>query len=376
MDKTLVINSVIKDIKNKKAKLKAISGSRNNEAYQERLNELKNTEAGLYELMDCISNPENAKTEAFLNALKSAAGVKGVSDNDTIILNYMKQSIGESGGFTVPEDIQVDVKAIRNDGTNLEAYVNVEPVIRSSGSRLMEIRADETPLEEIQEGETIPLIDESNIAEVKYKIKKRAGIIKVTNELLSDTDNALLKWLKVWLAKKTRATRNRAILDQINEVTAGKETAVNTAKDLRTVFYKKLESYHDSLVAITNSSGFDYLDCMVDENGDKILLPDIANKQKLLFGLYPVKKVSDKVLKNAAVYDTDGVTVLAYKYPVICGDLKEAITLFDRENLSIDLSSNGDTFFYDLTKLKVRDRIDVQAIDKEAVIKAEIEVTA
>ncbi len=376
MDKTLVINSVIKDIKNKKEKLKAISGSRNNEAYQERLNELKNTEAGLYELMDCISNPENAKTEAFLNALKSAAGVKGVSDNDAIILNYMKQSIGESGGFTVPEDIQVDVKAIRNDGTNLEAYVNVEPIIRSSGSRLMEIRADETPLEEIQEGETIPEIDESNIAEVKYKIKKRAGIIKVTNELLTDTDNALLKWLKVWLAKKTRATRNRAILDRINEVTAGKETAVNSAKDLRTVFYKKLESYHDSLVAITNSSGFDYLDCMVDENGDKILLPDIANKQKLLFGLYPVKKVSDKALKNAAVFDTDGVTVLAYKYPVICGDLKEAITLFDRENLSIDLSSNGDTFFYDLTKIKVRDRIDVQAIDEEAVIKAEIEVTA
>ena len=52
------------------------------------------------------------------------------------------------------------------------------------------------------------------------------------------------------------------------------------------------------------------------------------------------------------------------------GDLKEAITLFDREKISIELSTEaGDLWAKDQTGIKVRDRFDVQAFDEEAVIK-------
>ena len=54
-------------------------------------------------------------------------------------------------------------------------------------------------------------------------------------------------------------------------------------------------------------------------------------------------------------------------------NLKEAITLFDRNVLTIDLNDKGAGLWdKDMTGLKVRDRFDVQAVDKDAVIKGEI----
>ena len=70
---------------------------------------------------------------------------------------------------------------------------------------------------------------------------------------------------------------------------------------------------------------------------------------------------------------TDGTTVTGYKHPVFCGDLKEAITLFDRNVLTIDMNDKAAGLWEkDMTGIKVRDRFDVQAVDEDAVIKGEI----
>ena len=146
--------------------------------------------------------------------------------------------------------------------------------------------------------------------------------------------------------------------------------------DLKTVFNVTLDpAIAASSIALTNQSGFNYLDTLKDERGDYILQPDVTDKTKLLlFGVYPIKKVSNKVLKNVEV-KSDGSNVSAYKYPLYMGDLKEAITLFDREKISIELSTEaGDLWAKDQTGIKVRDRFDVQAFDEEAVIKGEITV--
>ena len=53
--------------------------------------------------------------------------------------------------------------------------------------------------------------------------------------------------------------------------------------------------------------------------------------------------------------------------------MKEAITLFDRNVLTIDINDKGSGMWEkDLTGIKVRDRFDVQPVDKGAVIKGEI----
>ena len=60
---------------------------------------------------------------------------------------------------------------------------------------------------------------------------------------------------------------------------------------------------------------------------------------------------------------------------MICGDLKEAITLFDRENMTIDISDvAGDLWNKDQTGIKVRERLDCQAVDEDAIIMGEVTV--
>ena len=101
--------------------------------------------------------------------------------------------------------------------------------------------------------------------------------------------------------------------------------------------------------------------------------PTQQTKGKMLFGEYRIVKLSKKTLKSTPVMNSDGHTIDGYKHPVFCGDLKEAITLFDRNVLTIDLNDKGAGLWdKDMTGLKVRDRFDVQAVDKDAVIKGEI----
>uniref|UniRef100_UPI002675B4D7 phage major capsid protein n=1 Tax=uncultured Ruminococcus sp. TaxID=165186 RepID=UPI002675B4D7 len=186
----------------------------------------------------------------------------------------------------------------------------------------------------------------------------------------------ILGFLNKWIAKKSRATRNAAILKKLAEITTGKEVAISGYDDLKDAFNVTLDpAIASSSIVLTNQSGFNYLDKIKDERGDYILQHDVTDKSKmLLFGVYPIKKVSNKVLKNVEV-KSDGSNVSAYKYPIYMGDLKEAITLFDREKISIELSTEaGDLWAKDQTGIKVRDRFDVQAFDEEAVIKGEITV--
>ena len=101
--------------------------------------------------------------------------------------------------------------------------------------------------------------------------------------------------------------------------------------------------------------------------------PTQQTKGKMLFGEYPIIKLSKKTLKSEEIMNSDGHTVDGYKHPVYCGDLKSAITLFDRGVLTIDMNDKGTGLWdKDLTGIKVRDRFDVQAVDEGAIVKGVI----
>lgn len=118
---------------------------------------------------------------------------------------------------------------------------------------------------------------------------------------------------------------------------------------------------------ITNQDGFNWLDKLKDENGTYILQPDITQKfDYLLFGKYPVIVFSNKQIKTNA-----------NKAPFYIGNLKEFITLFDYEKLFIEMSSEaGDLWDKDMIGIKVRERLDVQVIDENALVKGEVDITA
>lgn len=312
---------------------------------------------------------------AFVNRIVCGLRKTAMPKEDAEIMNMMTEADpnedGESdGGFTVPQDIQTDIIELRRTENDLEQYVNVEPVQTLSGSRVIEIDADSAPWSDVDEGEEFPEEETPKFKQISYKVKKKGGILKTTRELLKDTAVNILAYLNKWIAKKSRATRNAAILKKLNEITAGKEIVVATIDDFKDVFNVQLDaSIAQSSIVLTNQSGFNYLDKLKDNDGNYIIQPDVTDKtKKLLFGVYPIHVVSNKTLKNT-VGDAEE------KYPVYMGDLKEAITLFDREKITVELSTEaGDLWAKDLTGIKVRDRFDVQAVDESAVIKGEITV--
>lgn len=313
---------------------------------------------------------------AFVNRIVCGMRKTKLNEKDQKIMDAMSEKSDEDGGFTVPQDIQTDIHELRRTDDDLEQYVNVEPVSTLSGSRVFEVDADSTPWDDVDEGEEFGEEETPKLKQIKYKIKKKGGILKVTRELLQDTAENILGFLNKWIAKKSRATRNAAILKKLAEITTGKEVAISGYDDLKDAFNVTLDpAIASSSIVLTNQSGFNYLDKIKDERGNYILQHDVTDKSKmLLFGVYPIKKVSNKVLKNVEV-KSDGSNVSTYKYPIYMGDLKEAITLFDREKISIELSTEaGDLWAKDQTGIKVRDRFDVQAFDEEAVIKGEITV--
>lgn len=302
---------------------------------------------------------------AFVNALRAGFKKQPVAKEDAEILNAMKEGTDEEGGLTVPEDISTKIRTLRRSEDALEMLVRVENTTNVKGSRVYEINADSVPFDTIDEESIFPECETPIMKKVEYVIKKMGGILKVTYELLQDSDENIIAYLTKWITKKVKATRNALIIKKLDEMTDGYEIEATTIDDLKNIFNVELDA---ALTAgarvVTNQSGFNWLDKLKDSDGNYILQKDPTNAtKKLLFGEYPVHVMSNKTIKAGK----NGKT------PIYCGNFEEAITLYDRENLTIGISTEaGDLWTKDQTGLKVRERLDCQIVDDCAVIKAEI----
>lgn len=379
------IKKLAREIKNKQEEIKQLAAEGNIEESKLAKEELIKMQAKfevLFDLDDDYSEDErnnalnkgkilNGKEDSkevensFINAIKAGLLKQQVSEKDMRILsNSMKEGTDADGGLTVPKDIQTSIKELRRSQDALENYVNVETVSTLSGSRVIEKYAEHTPFDNVEEESEFPDVSTPQFENIPYKIKKKGGILKVTRELLQDTAENILSYLRRWIAKKSKATRNALIINKINEMTNGKEIAITGVDDIKKIFNVNLDpDIASGSIIITNQDGFNWLDTQKDATGNYILQSDPTQRTKeLLFGKYPIVKMSNKTLKTTAK-----------KVPFICGDLKEAITLFDRENMTIEISTEaGDLWKKDQTGIKVRERLDIQAVDSEAVVKGQI----
>lgn len=380
------LKKLLDSIKNKKQEVKDLCKAGKIEDAAKAKEELKDLQAQfdlLYDLeADKLDGMEGKVAEgtakkvldktknianAFVNAIKAAVGKGALSDEDKEILNSMNEGTDEDGGLTVPKDIRTAVKELRRSEDALENLVNVERVSTLSGSRVIERYADQTPFDNVDEAAQFPEVSTPQFEKIEYKVKKKGGILKVTQELLSDTAENIIGYLKKWIAKKAKATRNFMIVAKIREITKDAEVPVEGLDELKKIFNILLDpAIALTAGVVTNQDGYNWLDTLKDKDSKYILQPDPTKPTStLLFGKYPVKKVSNKTMPSVAV---EG----GFKVPIVCGDLKEAITIFDRETLTVDISSSaGDLWGKDQTGIKVRERLDIQSVDEEAIIMAE-----
>ena len=319
------------------------------------------------------SEPENKKdsVKAFTNVLKAVVNGQPVAKKDLEVIDAMSEGSDPDGGLTVPKDISTKIKELRRSFDALEMLVNVEKVTTETGSRVIEKEADSTPFDNVDEAAEFGEISTPQFEKIDYKVKKKGGILKVTRELLQDTAENIMSYLNNWIAKKSKATRNALILKAVRENAA--QHTVESIDDLKDIFNTVIDpAIAVSSCIVTNQDGYNWLDKLKDKDGRYIIQPNPLNKTEgLLFGKYAIKVVSNKTLKSN--YPATG----GYGIPIICGDLKEFVTIFDREQLAIDINDRaGEYWKRDETAMKVRERLDIQVVDKAAAVVAVVPVKA
>ena len=279
----------------------------------------------------------------------------------------MNEGAGEAGGFIVPTDEQTKINELKRALNPLSALVRVENVNTMSGTRVLEKASDMTPFASVAELAAIGEIDGPKFTQVKYAIKKFAGILPISEELLADSDQNLLAYVNGWLAKKSVATENAQILAVLKTLTKAPLTNLDGIKDILNATLDPTISLMSSV--LTNQDGFNFLDKQKDTDGRYLLQPNpLDTTQKLLFGK-SVTVVSNKVLP------TDTSVASTKKAPVIIGSFTDAVVLFDRQATTLTGTSvGGDAWKRDSYDVKAVTRIDVQKFDDKAVVFGELTI--
>lgn len=311
----------------------------------------------VYNMPDSAKEPLN-DNEKDLKA-KFVKDFIGMMNNDPKVLAMVTSSKDDSGnnaGLTIPEDIQTAINQLVRRYDSLEQYVNRESVSMPNGSRVFEKWTDVTPLANLDdETAAIGDNDDPKLTLIKFAIKRYAGITTVTNTLLKDTAENILAWLSAWIAKKVVVTRNKAIIDVMNK--APKKPTIADFDGIIDLINTGVDpAIKTTSFLMTNTSGLNTLAKVKDAMGRYLLQPDPKQPDQYIIKGKRVIEIADRWLP-----DNSG------NHPLYYGDLKQAVTLFDRENMSL-LSTNigGGAFEKDLTKVRVIDRFDVVATDSEA----------
>lgn len=277
-----------------------------------------------------------------------------------------KEDDGTNAGLTIPKDIQTAIHGLVRQYNSLQEYVTVESVSTTSGSRVYEKWADITALANLDDENTaITDVDAPKLALIKYAIKRYAGMLTATNSLLKDTAENILAWLNSWVAKKVVVTRNKAILEKIAALPS--KPTITKFDDIKDLALKGVDpAIRSTSFFMTNTSGLATLAKVKNAMGDYLLQRDPTQPERYLLEGKQVVEIADRWLADNAG-----------AHPLYFGDLKQAVTLFDREHMSIESSSvAGDAFGLDQTKIRVIDRFDVVTTDSEAFVAASFKTIA
>jgi len=304
----------------------------------------------------------NAKyTEIFYNALRG----KNLNTEDRALLeinNALSSTTGADGGFLIPVDQRTEIMELKRELSSLESLVNIEKVSTLTGSRNIEVDAQYVPFAEFTEKTDVADIDTPTFKNIVYAILDRGGILPMPNNLLNDNTANLQAYLNRWLAKKNVATRNSLIVTLLKTLT---KVAIADIDDIKDILNVTLDTAISAMaVVVMNQDAFNVFDKMKDLNGDYLLQPNPLDRtQKLLAG------------KVVHVYSNRTLPTVATKAPVIIGSLKEAVTLFDREQISLlSTSIGGGAFKGNRTDIRAITREDVKMVDGDALVFGELTI--
>ena len=299
---------------------------------------------------------------------ESVDAVKALATAARSRFKAMTEGSNVDGGYTVPEDIRTMINRYKEERFSLASLIDRENVSTKSGRRTYKARAQHAGFTQVAEGGAISAVATPQFSIINYDIKKYAGYLPVTNELLADSDAAIADLIVEWLGEEEIATENAQILAKVNTKPA---TALASIDDIKKAINVTLAPFAGSVRIVTNSDGLQYLDTLKDANKRPLLSPDPAKPMEMRLTV-GARSIPITVVPNGVLPTSEGGAI-----PFILGDLREYMKEFDRKLLTLTVSDTaiaGDfnAFENDMTLFRGIMRADWVVKDAEAIVRGEL----
>lgn len=274
----------------------------------------------------------------------------------------------DSGFVVIPEDVVTDILKLKEVEFNLDQYVTVKSVQNGSGKYPVVRQSQVAALPVVEELAENPELAVKPFFQLAYDIKTHRGYFRISREAIEDSKVNVLAELKQWMARTIAATRNAAIINVLKNGGPGEDgantkvraetvTGIDGIKDA--VNLNLLPNYEHN-VAIVSQSAFAALDKLKDKQGNYLIQPDVKEASaKRLLGAKVVILPDEMLGANGA-------------NTVVIGNLKDAITLFERSQYQAQWTD----YMHFGECLMVALRQDVRLLDHKAAMVLTLELAA
>lgn len=257
----------------------------------------------------------------------------------------------------IPEELITPVFQLKQSKYNLAQYATVKQVSSGSGKYPISTSQQTAVLATKAELAAIGDINANMFTDVPFNVQTRAGKIALSNEVVDDSEVDIVGEVKNQMQQLVDNTDNSQILSLLTGKTGSNDNFAHTTAtgidDLKKVFNVTLDPALDKMWLV-NQSAFNYLDTLKDSEGRYLLQPDVTAPSGFAILGAPVAVISNALLAN----NSDGT------FPVICGDLSQAIAVFRRNQTT----AQWDQFDQYSQGLSVIVRNDYEIISKDAAV--------
>lgn len=282
------------------------------------------------------------------------------------------ESIDENGGYTVPEDVSTKVEEYKDVDYSLLDDIDVVQVKTNKGSRTFQKKGEVDVFVDIDEnGEITNEIEAPKFERLPYAIQDRAGFMPVSNDLVEDSDEDILKKVTEWFGKANIATTNKKVLERVAEKTQVDLKDIDGIKKALNITLGQAYKYGAKIY--TNDDGLNYFDTLKDANGRPLLNPDPTDSAKMQLRcgttVLPIKVLPNKVFKS-----------VENKIPFVIGNLYDYVRKYDRKSMTLLASNtasigNFNAFAQNMTLIRAIIRDDYKVKDADSIVNGYILAT-
>lgn len=364
------IDELLKQKESLKAEVRNLMNSNKIDEADEKMKEVRNLEKAISlqkeldqdeerEVEQELEKREERKESDNMNKkddLQYRAIAKHLLGKDLTTEERASVNVGDSGAI-LPQDFVSKVQLIRKSLPSLKSLCHVIPVTKNDGK--MPIATVGKKLANLQTDQEL-VKEMIKTSPISYEVSDFGKIVPVENQVLDDAGiNFIKDVIGPDFAESSVITENDEILKVIAANSKEVEVVANEQyKTIKKVIKQIPSAIRSDVVIITNSSGAEYLDNLVDANKRPLMSSSLKDEMHSTFSGKSVIELDDEVLPGTE--EKPHVFYVANLY-ALC-------KFFDRKQYEIAQSKEAG-FVFNQTFVRVIERFDVVAADTRAVYK-------